>query len=204
MTRDRIRHLAERCASVLVLPLVLIYRCRLVDFHSVGTLLSLIPGYPGMFLRRAWYERTLERCGRELSVSFMAVISNPAARIGNHVFIGPFSRVALADIGDDVGISDGASVLSGMSQYGFMRRDIPMRLQPGVHTRVTSGEDCWLGAGVVIGSDVAAHSVVSSGSVVQQKFAEWQILCGVPAVPIATRPDLQALRAARRARAQSN
>jgi acetyltransferase-like isoleucine patch superfamily enzyme len=202
MSRDRLRRFSERCASVLVLPLVLCYRCRLVGFHSAGTFLSLIPGHPGMFLRRGWYRHTLERCGDELTVSFLSVLHRPDAWIGNHCFIGPLCRVGLVDIGDDVGIGDGTYVLSGMSQYGFIRRDVPIRKQIGVHTRVSIGDDCWIGAGVVIGSHVAAHSVVSSGAVVTQCFDEWQILSGVPAEPVATRPDLHALRAARQSRSK--
>jgi acetyltransferase-like isoleucine patch superfamily enzyme len=84
--------------------------------------------------------------------------------------------------------SDRVDILGGMHHYGYARRDIPMRAQPGRVDRVTIGADVWIGVGAVVGADVAAHSVVGSGSVVTKTFGEWQILAGVPAVPIGERP----------------
>lgn len=188
--RDRLRVAAEAIAAVVIWPIVAGYRFGLAGYDTTGTWLSMIPGHLGMFLRRAWYARTLARCGSGLSVQFQAVISDPASHIGNDCFVGHFTRIGLVSIGDDVLIGEHSSIIAGGQQYGFVRRDIPMRMQPGVHSRVTIGDDVWVGAMSLVSSDVAAHSIVGGGSVVNRRYDEWEILAGVPAAPVGTRPPV--------------
>jgi acetyltransferase-like isoleucine patch superfamily enzyme len=60
------------------------------------------------------------------------------------------------------------------------RSAVPIRSQPFTPTRVTIGDDVWVGAGATIGADVASHSVVGMGAVITATFPEWSILAGVP------------------------
>jgi virginiamycin A acetyltransferase len=180
--------LAELASLWLIMPLVAAWRLRLLTYFTAGQLLSLVPGDVGMLLRRAWYRLTLAECGRGLTVEFGSVIHKSEARIGNHCYIGEYNRVGMVDIESDFMSSSHVAIMSGTRQHGFTRRDIPIRLQPSAFERVRIGADVWVGAGAVVGADVAAHTVIAAGGVVTKKYDEWQILGGVPASPIRERP----------------
>ncbi|MBO0769675.1 MAG: acyltransferase, partial [Solirubrobacterales bacterium] len=175
-------------AQQLLWPLITAFRKGLVSYNSVGVLLSMLPGRPGLLFRRAWYKATLKSCGEGLGIEWGSVISNPDTRIGDHCFLGHYSRVELADIGDDLIAGDYVSIMSGLKHYEIERSSEPMRARPGEHPRVTIGNDVWIGGHASVGADVAPHTVVGAGAVVTRSFEEWQILGGVPARQIGERP----------------
>ena len=49
-----------------------------------GQFISLIPGIPGRYLRRAYYRMTLERCTLDCDIGFMAWFSHRGGRAGSH------------------------------------------------------------------------------------------------------------------------
>lgn len=186
--RSAILTIVERVGLLLVSPLWLAWRSRLLPYPAVGQILSLAPGSFGMLVRRAWYHATLAECGERLTVEFGSVIHKQSARLGNDCYIGEYNRIGIVDMGDDFMSSSHVAIVSGMHVHGFSRRDIPMRLQPSRFDRVAIGPDVWVGAGAVIGASIASHSIVAAGAVVTKRFDEWQILGGVPAKPIGSRP----------------
>jgi acetyltransferase-like isoleucine patch superfamily enzyme len=178
----------ERLASLLVAPIVIAYRLRLISFESAGQLVSLLPGAVGRLVRRAWYRATLARCGNRLNVGFGAVILDPRCRIGDDCRLGDYNRVSLADIGRQFTSASHVSIVAGPSRHRFEHRSLPIQAQLGPRRRVVIGEDVGVGAQATILADVAAHSFVGAGAVVTGTFAEWSILAGVPARVLRTRP----------------
>jgi virginiamycin A acetyltransferase len=178
----------ERIGDVLILPLAVSYRARLISFRSAAQLLSLVPGAAGVLLRRVWYRATLASCGKRLRVGFGAVIARAESRFGDDCGLGEFNHVGLVDIGSNFMSSHYVCILSGRHQHAFDSRDVPIREQPTSIDRVTIGEDVWAGARSTIAADVAPHSIVAAGSVVTTKFDPWSILGGVPAKVIGERP----------------
>jgi acetyltransferase-like isoleucine patch superfamily enzyme len=187
-THPRIVAGGEFVARVLVAPLLLAYRLRLMSFHSAGQILSLVPGAAGLLVRRAWYSATLASCGQRLKVQFGTVIHKAATRVGDDCHFGELNRVGLADIGRSFMSANHVSILSGRRQHGFDRRDTPIVDQHSVLDRVRIGDDVWAGAQATIAADVASHSVVGTGAVVTQAFSEWSVLGGVPAKVLRERP----------------
>lgn len=177
----------QAMARAIMMPLVLAWKVRLVGYPAAGQMLSLIPGATGILLRRAWYTTTLTSCGHSLTVQFGSVLQSPESRIGNDCFFADLVRVGLVDIGDDFMAADAVHLLSGMHHYDIHRRDAATRALSGTHDRITIGSDVWVGTGAVVGADVSSHSVIGAGAVVTRKFAEWQILAGVPARPVGER-----------------
>lgn len=174
---------AEAACALPALALVALYRLRLVRFETGGCVLALAPGSPGIWLRRHWYRRTLRRCGRNLSVGWMATIGRPESGVGDDVTIGPYSGVVNADIGDDVLLGTHVNVSQGARQHGTARGGVPMTRQPGQPVQVRIGSDVWIGTGAVVLADVAEGSVVGAGAVVTRPFEPYWILVGVPARP---------------------
>jgi acetyltransferase-like isoleucine patch superfamily enzyme len=173
--------------KVLLLPLVLFFKARLVAYDTVSQTLAFAPGRLGVGIRRAWYGMTLAACGERLVVDFMGAIRTPLTKVGNNCYIGRANWVGLADIGDDFLAGNAVTIHSGAHQHGFARTDVPMRLQPGRHERIRIGKDVWLGSHVVINADVADGTIVASGSVVSKTFPPYAVLGGVPAKVIRSR-----------------
>jgi len=64
-------------------------------------LFSLLPGPPGMALRRAYYRLTLDQCSAHCFIGFGALFSHRQAVVEDGVYVGPYAligsaRVALA------------------------------------------------------------------------------------------------------------
>lgn len=186
--RSLVLKAAEAIGLLLALPFLAAWRLRIFTYYTAGQILSLVPGDAGMLVRRGWYRLTLASCGARLTVEFGSVIHRPETRVGDDCYIGEGNRVGLAEIGDDFLSGGNVSIQSGSRQHGFGRRDLPMRLQETSFERVTIGPDVWVGTGAVVNADVAAHSVIAAGAVVTKRFEEWEILGGVPAQPIGSRP----------------
>jgi acetyltransferase-like isoleucine patch superfamily enzyme len=171
---------SEPVGRALVAPLLLTYRLRVVSFRTVGEALSLVPGPVGILLRRAWYGETLASCGKGLRVMFGSVIHNPATRVGDECWFGMSNKIGLADIGSNFMSSHNVCIVSGRHGHGMVRGEVPISRQPFEPSRVTIGEDVWVGAGATVGADVASHSVVGMGAVITATFPEWSIIAGVP------------------------
>jgi acetyltransferase-like isoleucine patch superfamily enzyme len=143
--------------------------------------MSLIPGLTGQYLRRAFYQWVLSRCGKGSVVSFGTVFSHPTAEIGANAYIGVFCCLGDVTIEDDALIGSHVSITNGNRQHGIERLDIPVREQPGVWPRVTIGRDTWVGDRAVIMADVGEHCVVGAGSVVTRPVPDYAIVVGSPA-----------------------
>ncbi|MGB5133499.1 MAG: acyltransferase [Steroidobacteraceae bacterium] len=69
------------------------------------------------------------------------------------------------------------------------RTDIAIAAQPEPRQGVVIGEDCWLGAGVIVidGVHIGRGSVVAAGSVVTRDVESYSVVAGAPARRIGSR-----------------
>ena len=185
---------AEALATVLVLPLALAFRLvervgRRTDelYQGFSQFASLWPGLTGDFMRRAFYRLTLADCARSCTIRFGTIFATPQVSIGEGVYIGAYCNIGHADIGRDVLLGSNVTLLSGKHQHRFDRLDVPIRHQGGYYTRVTVGEDVWIGNGAIVMESVGAHAVVAAGAVVTKPVPEYAIVGGNPARVIADR-----------------
>jgi virginiamycin A acetyltransferase len=58
---------------------------------------ALFPGVPGVFLRRAFYRWTLERCAEDATVEFGALFARRSAILESGAYIGPYALVGWSD-----------------------------------------------------------------------------------------------------------
>jgi len=67
--------------------------------------------------------------------------------------------------------------------HRFDRTDIPIMDQEREARGITIGDNCWLGAGVVVDDGVAIgrDAIVGAGAVVNKDVAEFAVVGGVPA-----------------------
>ncbi len=164
-------------------------------FPGWSQAMSLLPGFTGQYLRRAFYRWVLPRCGAGSVVSFGTVFSHPTAEIGENAYVGVFCCLGDVTIEDDALIGSHVSITNGSRQHGTDRLDIPVREQPGEWPRVTIGRDTWVGDRAVIMADVGEHCVVGAGSVVTRPVPDYAIVVGSPARVVGWRkePELKQL-----------
>lgn len=179
--------LADGLALILVTPALLLYHlgCWTIGpqraFPGWSQAFALIPGWTGIYLRRAFYRTVLPRCEPGCCLSFGTVFSHPTAEVGRDVYIGVFCSLGDVTLKKDVLVSSHVSLTNGGDQHGIDRLDIPVREQPGTWSRVTIGRDSWIGEHATVMADVGKHCVIGAGSVVTRPIPDYAIAVGVPA-----------------------
>jgi virginiamycin A acetyltransferase len=196
------RRLAKECligaALIAVFPLWLLYRleslCLGADkaFYGWSQLMSLFPGFPGNYLRFAFYRLSLDALGKDACICFGATLAHPGIRIGKGAYIGPFCNLGLCEIGDDALLGTGVHILSGLEQHGTADLGIPMRDQAGRFSRVRVGADTWVGNKALIGADVGSKCIIGAASMVVKPLPDFAIAAGNPARLIRMRAGSEA------------
>lgn len=144
-----------------------------------------LPGIVGLFFRYVWLCMKTERCGRNVYIAISAVIKNLSnLRLGSNVSIHDFCYIDAAgviDIGSNVGIAHGVSILS--TNHTWEDRSTPITYNPLKILHVTIGDDIWIGCGarILAGSRIGSRSVIAAGAVVTKRLDPDGLYTGVPA-----------------------
>ena len=155
--------------------------------RSGAELVAIFPGIFGEYLRSGFYKLTLKSFGDDCCISFGTTIGRNAT-IGSRVYVGSYSIISNANIGDDALLASRISVISGMKTHGFSRRDVPIREQEGDCQTISIGKGAWIGEGAIIGADVGEGTIIGAGSLVTKPISDWMIAVGSPAEVVAERP----------------
>jgi virginiamycin A acetyltransferase len=197
LTTNRPRALARDAlvglGAVLLGPLWLLarierrYTRRDGWFAGCAELLSLVPGKPGIFLRRSFYRMTLAVCATDCHVGFGTTFAHADAEIHGGVYIGSRCTIGSAILEQDVTIGSNVDLLSGRRQHGFARADMPVQNQAGRYERVRIGRNSWIGNSSVIMANVGEQSVIGAAAVVVRPIAAGSVAVGNPATVIRNR-----------------
>jgi acetyltransferase-like isoleucine patch superfamily enzyme len=151
-------------------------------FLGASESIARIPGLRGVYLRQAFYRRTLDGCGCDVYFGWQTVFSMPEAIIGERAYIGRFCSIGFADIGDEVMVADGVQILSGGREHATRANaQETMREQPQSYRRVRIGRGAWIGAGAVVMADIGHDAVIGAGAVVNRPIPAGCVAVGVPA-----------------------
>ena len=150
-------------------------------FAGQAQALALVPGKFGSYLRVAYYCKTLRRCSKQGYIGFGSFFAHPEAELGICYYIGAYTIIGKALIGDHATIASHVSVLSGKNQHGFMEIGKPIQEQSGFFAEISIGENCWIGNNSVVMADLGRHTVVAAGSVVVSSTQGEEIVAGNPA-----------------------
>lgn len=180
-------------STVVIFPLYLCFWLLqlIVDknsaFASFSQLLSLLPGKTGSYLRNSFFNLTMTHCEQGIVFSFATLFSQIDTEIASGTYIGPQCNIGSCKIGKDCLIGSGVHILSGKQQHTFDDIDAPIRDQGGRLTKISIGDDCWIGNGAIIMADIGDKCVVAAGSVVINPVKARMIVAGNPAAVIKER-----------------
>jgi acetyltransferase-like isoleucine patch superfamily enzyme len=190
LTRLTINLLAFCIAQIYSFQFRLLSYCGVVTFQQASEAVSRIPFFFGYRVREVFYRRTLARLGERLEVNYGATISEQATELGNNVWIGPYSYLDLATVGDYVLIAPHVCILAGGHHHRTDKIDTPIRLQGNNPLkRVVIGTGAWIGANAVIMADVGEGAVVGAGAVVTKPVPPYAVVVGNPANILRYRTD---------------
>lgn len=154
---------------------------------SYSQLMSLFPGQFGNYLRLAFYQLALEKCGKDSVIAFGTLFSQQDTQLGDGVYIGPQCNLGKCEIGDHCLLGSGVHIMSGKSQHNFDDLDTPLKDQGGQFQKVIVGEDSWLGNGTLVMANVGKKCIVGAGSVVVDDIPDYTIAAGNPAKALKNR-----------------
>jgi virginiamycin A acetyltransferase len=141
---------------------------------------SVFPGVPGVFLRRAYYRLTLDRCASNFYIGFGALFTHRCAVVEQNAYIGAYALVGSAHLGEGCLIGSRASLLSGTALHEL---DEQGRWGPCDKTRLRQieiGDYAWIGEGAIVMANIGAGTMVAAGAVVEQDARAGILLAGNP------------------------
>jgi virginiamycin A acetyltransferase len=184
--KKAIKTIANSVCLLLVLPLALPVRMwARLDRHDAvfqfgSHAVSLLPGLPGDYLRRAYYRVVLRCTAPGPTINFGTILAQRETTISERVYIGAFCNIGSSIIESDVLIGSNVMIASPTMHHIDDCR-IPIAQQGGTIKKISIGAGSWLGNGAIILADVGPECVVGAGSVVVRPCERWGIYVGNPA-----------------------
>lgn len=187
--KQKIKQLLNLISQILVLPLVLI--CKLEEiilsrdaetlFNICTQTLALFPGIPGVFLRRGFYSLTLDKCSVDCYIGFGSLFSHRFTTVEKHVYIGSYSIIGSAFLGEHCLIGSRSSILSGKELHVLGEDGMWTPYSSERLDQVKLSRNVWIGEGAIIAADVGEGSMVGAGSVITSNVRPHVIVTGNPA-----------------------
>lgn len=185
--REILKASARGAAFLVVLPALVSYAVRRTvlgrDRALEGSIqwLTLVPGLPGQYVRRAFLARTIDGCAPTVVVGFGTLLSKAGARLDDDVYVGPGCHLGLVHLERGVLVGAGVHITSGRHTHGTADRSAPIRDQEGSMRLVRIGQGAWIGSGAVVMADVGRDAVIGAGAVVTSEVPDAVVAAGVPA-----------------------
>src|SRR6185436_18551307 len=177
--REWAKTAARAAATLAIVPPLVSFRIRAALMGAnralIGSsqLLSLVPGLPGQYLRRAFLARVLEGgCSSSAAIEFGTLFSQVGARIDERVYIGPRCHLGHVHLERDVLLTTDVHVPSGAHTHGTDLSTATFRDQPGDLRQVRIGAGSWIGSNAVVMADVGKNTIVGAGAVVTRPLPD--------------------------------
>ncbi len=164
-----------------------------IIFEFFVDVYSQVPGILGVPIRACFYKQTLRKSSWDLLTLFGCRIHKMECELGDHVALGGFTSIGMAEIGDRSVISSYVSVLSGRHQHDFKISDKSVLDGPEYYSKQKIGKNCFIGEHSVIMAEIGDHAVVGAGSVVVKPIPDYAIAAGNPAKVIKLREGAEAM-----------
>ena len=142
---------------------------------------GLLPGTPGVFLRRALYRLTLESCSAHCHIGFGTIVSHRHARIEAGVSIGSYVLLGVTTLKEGSLIGSRASLLSGDAHHSLGQDGRWTATDRRHLERIEIGPHSWIGESATVMASVGSGAVVAAGAVVSTAIPSGIVVAGNPA-----------------------
>ena len=175
------------CVALVAVPALMSWVEARLHPHGEGVfafwahVFALGPGLPGVCLRRAFYQLTLDVCTANFIIGFGAIFTHRRAEVEEDVYIGPYALIGSASLRKGCLIGSRASLLSGGALHAL---DDQGRWKPSDFARsiqIEVGEHAWIGEGAIIIASVGSGAMIAAGSVVASPVPDSVQMAGNPA-----------------------
>jgi acetyltransferase-like isoleucine patch superfamily enzyme len=146
-----------------------------------GQTFALVPGLPGVFLRRCFYYWTLKTCSLSSTIGYLTYFTLRDAEVGPRVYIGVSAMLGSVSLGEGSLIGSRVSIVNGGWQHQFGADGKLTPCNPATLPRIRIGAETWVGEGAVLLADVGDRCIVAAGSVVSNPVPDGCIVGGNPA-----------------------
>ncbi len=187
---DRLRHIVKQGLDRLCLALVApcAWSCA-IDRRSDGETVfmmwaqcfAIVPGPPGVLLRRAFYRLTLERCSGSFFVGFGAMFSHRKAEVEDRVYVGPYALVGASRLRRGCLIGSRSGIISGSALHELDASGDRQPTDLRKLRQVDIGEGAWIGEGALVMADIGKGATVAAGAVVSSAVMAGVVVAGNPA-----------------------
>lgn len=129
-------------------------------------------------------KRLAKFCGKNVAVFDNVYLSNiEELSIGDNVSIHPMCYIdakGCVDIGNDVSIAHGVSILSEEHKYDDI--DVNIKDQGMISKKTVIESNVWIGCGarILAGTNIKSGSIVAAGAVVTKDIEKNSIVGGIP------------------------
>lgn len=168
-------------ALILTTHYIILHKIFRLNYKTTSVMISKWPGKFGILLRRYFYENTLQKCGKNLSVFYGAFIVYQEVEIGDNCTIEEYSIISMCTLGNDVIIAARCSLMSGAHHHDVDDLERTFSESKSGFKRIILGDNLWIGTHTVVMEDVSSHTAIGAGAVVTKNFPPYSILGGVPA-----------------------
>jgi virginiamycin A acetyltransferase len=187
LLRKSIKNFFNGLSILLLSPLAL--SCYLEKRLSPGEevflfcahLAAILPGLPGVYLRRALYYMTLDHCSLDSYIGFGVIFTHRGAQVETKAYIGPYSLIGCACLRSACLIGSRTSILSGASLHEQDEDGCWLPYDSSKLKTVEVGSNAWIGEGAIIMADIGKGSMVAAGAVVSSPVPDKITVAGNPA-----------------------
>jgi acetyltransferase-like isoleucine patch superfamily enzyme len=174
-------------ALVAVLPAVLMcwlegwLRGSEAVFWFWTHVLAIMPGLPGLYLRRAFYRLTLRQCSLNCWIDFGVIFAHRTASVDDEVYVGAYAVVGSVRLLQGCLIGTRASLLSGPAQHELRADGRWTPSGASSFSEIQIGRNAWIGEAAVVMADVGDGALVAAGTVVSTAVPPGVVVAGNPA-----------------------
>jgi virginiamycin A acetyltransferase len=150
-------------------------------FNTCAQAVALLPGLPGMILRRGFYRLALDSCARDCFIGFGVIFTHRAVVIEQDVYIGPYALIASSRLREGCLIGSRASILSGGGLHSLGPSGRWLAADMSKMVQIDIGAGAWIGEGAIIIADLGPGAMAAAGAVITTPVPARVLAAGNPA-----------------------